>query len=120
MRKLRASGLWTRRCICERNQAMREAKLIRYSCLTAALLTLLYWTIVQAQYPVMEAIANKVVRKYQQASCEQLANKKNEPKKPEEQKFIEALRNDPQMRTAFINKVAGPVVNKMFDCGLIP
>ena len=94
--------------------------MIKYSCLTAALLTLLYWTIVQAQYPVMEAIANKVVQKYQQASCEQLANKKGEPKSPEEQKFIDALRKDPQMRTAFINKVAGPVVNKLFDCGMIP
>ena len=99
---------------------MREAKLIRYSCLTAALLTLLYWTIVQAQYPIMEAVANKVVTKYQQASCDQLGNKKIEPKSAEGQKFVQALRNDPQMRTAFINKVAGPVVNKLFECWLIP
>ena len=94
--------------------------MIKYACLTAALLTLLYWTVVQAQYPVMEAIANKVVQKYQQASCERLASKKGEPKTPEEQKFIDALRKDPQMRTAFINKVAAPVANKMFDCGLLP
>ena len=94
--------------------------MIKHSCLTAALLTLLYWTVVQAQYPIMEAVANKVVTKYQQASCDQLANKKSEPKSPEEQKFVQALRNDPQMRTAFINKVAGPVVNKLFECGLIP
>ena len=31
-----------------------------------------------------------------------------------------ALRNDPQMRQAFINQVAGPIVNKMFECGMAP
>ena len=35
-------------------------------------------------------------------------------------RVIEFLRQDPQMRTAFIDKVAGPIVNKMFECGLIP
>jgi len=30
------------------------------------------------------------------------------------------LRNDPQMRQAFVDKVAAPIVNKMFECGLIP
>ena len=30
------------------------------------------------------------------------------------------LKSDPQARTAFINKIAGPVVNKMFECGMIP
>ena len=30
------------------------------------------------------------------------------------------LQGDPQMRAAFINKVAGPIANKMFECGMIP
>jgi len=30
------------------------------------------------------------------------------------------LRNDPQLRTEFLNRVAAPVANKMFECGLIP
>jgi hypothetical protein len=30
------------------------------------------------------------------------------------------LRNDPAMRTAFFNKVSAPIVNKMFECGMIP
>jgi hypothetical protein len=30
------------------------------------------------------------------------------------------LRNDPQMRQHFFNRIAGPVMNKMFDCGMIP
>jgi len=37
-----------------------------------------------------------------------------------EEKAIQALRNDPQMRTAFVNRVAAPIVNKMFECGMIP
>jgi hypothetical protein len=41
--------------------------------------------------------------------------------KPEmEERAIQALRNDPQMRNAFINRVAAPIVNKMFECGMIP
>lgn len=72
------------------------------------------------QYPVMDRIADKLIQKYQQSSCEQLWQKKSQPKPPMEKDAIQALHNDPQMRTAFINKVAGPIVNKMFDCGMIP
>jgi hypothetical protein len=38
----------------------------------------------------------------------------------EEQRAIGILRNDPQMRAAFINQIAPPIANKMFDCGMIP
>ena len=31
-----------------------------------------------------------------------------------------SCKSDPQMRTAFINKVAAPIANKMFECGMIP
>jgi hypothetical protein len=33
---------------------------------------------------------------------------------------IEAMRNNPAMRQAFIDKVAAPIANKLFDCGMIP
>jgi len=33
---------------------------------------------------------------------------------------IQILKGDPQMRTVFIDEVAGPVANKMFECGLVP
>ena len=72
------------------------------------------------QYPVMEKLAQKVVQKYQQSSCEQLWEQKGKAKPEREQEIIQLLRNDPQMRTAFINKVAAPIANKMFDCGMIP
>ena len=76
------------------------------------------------QYPVMDAIANKIVQKYQTATCEQLwqekAQAKNKPKSQQEQEAIGILRNDQQMRAAFINKIAAPIANKMFECGMIP
>jgi hypothetical protein len=28
--------------------------------------------------------------------------------------------NDPRRRTAFINQVAAPIANKLFECGVIP
>ena len=72
------------------------------------------------QYPIMDAVADRVIQKYQQSSCEQLWQEKGKPKPEREKEAVQMLRNDPQMRTAFINKVAGPVVNKMFECGMIP
>ena len=74
----------------------------------------------QAQYPILDAVANRVIEKYQMASCEELWQKKGEPKSPEEQRALEFLQQDPQARTVFIDKVAGTIVNKMFTCGMIP
>lgn len=80
--------------------------------------------IAHAQYPIMNLVADKVIQKYQSSSCEQLwqerAAGQGKPKPEMEQRAIEALRNDPQMRQAFFEKVAAPIVNKMFECGMIP
>ncbi len=76
--------------------------------------------ITYAQYPILDMVADRVVQKYQSSSCEQLWQKKGEPKSMEEQRVIGLLQSDPQMRTVFINKVAGPIANKMFECGMIP
>ena len=76
------------------------------------------------QFPIMDKLADKVVQKYQTSSCQELIAKKSQsqPAKREmlEQKAIEMLRKDPQMRTEFLNRVAGPIANKMFECGMIP
>ncbi len=76
----------------------------------------------QSQYPILDKIANKVIQNYQQSSCEQLWQKKSAkaPPSAEEQKIIGFLKSDPQMRTVFIDKVAAPIANKMFECGMIP
>ena len=73
-----------------------------------------------AQYPILDTVTNKVILKYQQSTCEQLWQKKSEPPSEEQQRLVSLLRSDPQMRTAFISKVAAPIANKMFDCGLLP
>jgi len=72
------------------------------------------------QYPIMDEIAQKVIQKYRNASCEQLWQQRGQPKSPREQEAIQALRNDPQMRAVFIDRVAAPIANKMFECGLLP
>jgi len=73
-----------------------------------------------AQYPILDAVASRVVKKYQSASCEQLWGNRGKQAGPEEERVMNFLRNDPQMRQAFFDKIAGPVMNKMFECGMIP
>jgi len=76
----------------------------------------------QGQYPMVDRMADKIVQKYQTASCEQLWMKKEQHAPPgmEEQRAIGILRNDAGMRTEFINKIAAPIANKMFECGMVP
>jgi hypothetical protein len=90
--------------------------------LLALAVGLLYVTAAQAQYPMMDMVANKVIAKYQNSSCEELWQKKasKAPPSQQEQNAIAMLKGDPQMRQAFINKIAAPIANKMFDCGMIP
>ena len=78
----------------------------------------------QESYPIMEQIAQKIIQKYQTSSCQQLAQQKSQPPTGQraqmEQRAIQLLRNDPQMRTEFLNRVAAPIANTLFECGLIP
>jgi len=73
-----------------------------------------------AQGAILDMIADKVIGKYQSSTCEQLWAAKNAPKSAEEQKAVAFLRNDPSARTAFIDRVAAPIANKMFECGMLP
>lgn len=94
--------------------------MIRRVLMSAAVPALLFATAAPAQHPVLDMIADKVVQNYQQSSCEQLWEKKREPKSRQEQEIVEKLRSDPQMRREFIDKIAAPIANRMFECGLIP
>jgi uncharacterized membrane protein len=89
-------------------------------CLFATVLALLVVTLAAAQYPILDMAADRVTQKYAQATCEQLWQQRGKPKSQQEQELIQLLRGNPQMLAAFINKVAAPVANKMFECGLIP
>ena len=81
--------------------------------------------VVNAQeFPIMDKIADKVIQKYQTSTCEQLwqerAQKGKAPPPQMEQEALQMLKSDSQMRAAFISKVAAPIANKMFECGMIP
>jgi len=98
--------------------------MIRRSCLFAVVVVFLFVGVASAQDLLLDLIANKVIDKYQNASCEQLwqerAQEQGKPKPEREQELIQILQGDPQLRTKFINKVAAPIANKMFQCGMIP
>src|SRR5438874_12568725 len=90
-----------------------------------ALAIALFCAAVNAQdFPVLDRIADKVIQKYKTATCEQLwqerAEKGKAPPPQMEQEALQMLKSDPQMRSAFISKVAAPIANKMFECGMIP
>jgi hypothetical protein len=72
-----------------------------------------------AQGMLLDAAADKVITKYQTATCDELKAQKKQPPTDKEKEAIEFLHNDAQARTSFIDKIAAPVLNKMFDCGII-
>ena len=76
--------------------------------------------VASAQGMLLDVAANKVIKKYQTATCDELKAQKNDPPTDKEKEAIQFLRNDSQARIGFINKIAAPVLNKMFDCGMIP
>jgi hypothetical protein len=73
-----------------------------------------------AQGVLVDAAADKVVAKYQAATCDQLKAQKSEPPSEKEKIALDLLRDDSKARVAFVDKIAAPVLNKMFECGMIP
>jgi hypothetical protein len=100
----------------------RGKTMIKRSSLFALGITLLYVTAATAQHPVLDAVANKVVAKYLSSTCQQLmvAKAQKQPPSAGEQKAMEMLRTDPQMRHEFVGIVADQVVDKLIQCGMIP
>ena len=76
------------------------------------------------QFPILDKISQKVIQKYQTSTCQDLIAQKQQPPSPDEaamkQKVITLLKTDPQARQAFLNQVAAPIANKLFECGMIP
>ena len=75
---------------------------------------------VTAQSMLVDAAADKVIQKYQAATCDQLKAQKAEPPSEKEKIALDLLRDDPKARVAFVDKIAAPVLNKMFECSIIP
>jgi hypothetical protein len=73
-----------------------------------------------AQGMLLDFAADKVIKKYQTATCDELKAQKKDPPTDKEKEAVQFLRNDSQARIFFINKIAAPVLNKMYDCGMIP
>jgi hypothetical protein len=69
---------------------------------------------------LVDAAADKVIKKFESATCDQLKAQKNEPPSEKEKIALDLLRDDPKARVAFIDKIAAPVLNKMFECSIIP
>jgi hypothetical protein len=103
-------------------QDLKEKMMIKRSYLFAAAIALLYATVAAAQHPILDAVANKVVAKYQSSTCQQLMQSKAQKQPPSagEQKAMEMLRTDPAMRHEFVTIVADQVVDKLIQCGMIP
>jgi hypothetical protein len=78
----------------------------------------------QSQYPIVDKVAQKIIDKYQNSTCADLKAQKQEAPDPQQaatkQKVVGLLKGDPKMREHFLNKVAAPIANKMFECGMIP
>jgi hypothetical protein len=75
---------------------------------------------VSAQGMLLDAAADKVINKFTTSSCEELKAQKTEPPSEKQKMAIDFLKNDSQARKAFIDKIAPTVMNKMFECGMIP
>jgi hypothetical protein len=75
---------------------------------------------VAAQGMLVDAAADKVIKKFEAATCDQLKAQKSEPPSQKEKIALDLLRDDPKARVAFIDKIAAPVLNKMFECSIIP
>ncbi len=81
---------------------------------------LIFTGAVAAQGVLVDAAADKVIKKYQTATCDQLKAQKAEPPSEKEKIALDLLRDDPKARVAFVDKIAAPVLNKMFECSMIP
>jgi DNA-binding transcriptional regulator YiaG len=104
---------------------------------TMAITTSLGWgafNLVQAQNSdplpaeVVNAIAQKTIQKFNNSSCADLAasmakHASNQPPTLKDQltaRFIQRLRQDPQLTQQFFAQISTPVLTKLFECGLVP
>ena len=69
---------------------------------------------------MVAAVADMVIHKYQTSSCEDLAAQKKQPPSKMTTTAIAKLKSDPKIRKQFIDLVAAPIANKLFECGMVP
>jgi hypothetical protein len=69
---------------------------------------------------LLDYAAERVVQKYKTSTCEQLKQAKAEGPSLKEKEAIAFLHSDDQARQSFIDKIAAPVANEMFECDMFP
>ena len=89
-------------------------------CVAVFVSALIVAGVVAAQGVLVDAAADKVIKKFEAATCDQLKAQKGEPPSEKEKIALDLLRDDPKARVAFVDKIAAPVLNKMFECSMIP
>lgn len=73
-----------------------------------------------AQGMLLDYAADTVIKKFQTSSCDDLKAHKGTPPSEKQKMAVDFLKNDTQARKAFIDRIAAPVLNRMFECGMIP
>ena len=72
---------------------------------------------------IVDTVANTMVSSIQSDSCADFAamlKKRKGGGSSSSSKAGGMMKNDPAARARFVNKVAGPLLNKMIDCDLLP
>lgn len=69
---------------------------------------------------ILEMVSGIVIDQYKTSSCEDLRTKKGAPPSEIIAQGMAFMRDHPATRIKFINMIAAPVANRMFECGMIP
>jgi hypothetical protein len=91
-----------------------------HAAVSAAALFITGAAVAQSGGMLLDYAADQMIKKFQTSSCEQLKAAKAAPPTDKEKEAKAFLQGDAQAREAFVKKVAAPVLNKMFECGMIP
>ena len=84
----------------------------------------LFAGVAYAQFPIMDKVADKVIQKYQSSTCQQLWAEKARDRASRSRRWSSAW----SRCCSRIHRCArhssprssAPIVNKMFECGMIP
>lgn len=77
----------------------------------------------QIKNRMVDDAANQLVTTIQGDSCPEFASMLKQRKSgggSNSNRASGMMKQDPAMRARFVNKVAGPLVNKMIDCDMLP
>lgn len=69
---------------------------------------------------MIDSAANSFVQQIQSSSCASFASMMQSRKGGGSRRTGSMLKQNPAARARFINRVAGPLLNKMIDCDMLP